>query len=278
MDLLRAVVLGVVQGVTEFLPISSNAHLRVVPEFLGWPDPGAAFTAVIQLGTLVAVAFYFRHDIIRLTQAVWDDFATMKLCSSPESRTAWQIVIGTVPIVVLGLTLKKYIEDDFRQLAFIAWTTVAMSFMLMSSELVAFQRHKGGVEGKDLGGITWGDAIFIGLFQSIALIPGASRSGVTITAGLFAGLRRDTAARFSFLLSLPAVFAAGAYEMYKERDELLASQDHALSLLVATVVSAVVGYASIAWLIAYLKRHSNFGFVVYRLIFATAILMWLVPG
>ena len=278
MDLLRAVVLGIVQGVTEFLPISSNAHLRVVPEFLGWPDPGAAFTAVIQLGTLAAVAFYFRHDIIRLAKAFGHDFATLKFCSSPESRTAWQIVIGTVPIVVLGLTLKKYIEDDFRQLAFIAWTTVAMSFMLLSSELVAFQRHKGVVEGKDLGGITWGDAIFIGLFQAIALIPGASRSGVTITAGLFAGLRRDTAARFSFLLSLPAVFAAGAYEMYKERGELLASRDHALSLLVATLVSAVVGYASIAWLIAYLKRHSNFGFVVYRLIFAAAILIWLVPG
>ena len=287
MDWIQAVVLGIIQGVTEFLPISSNAHLKVLPEFFGWknPDPGkefvdAAFTAVIQLGTLAAVMVYFRRDIYRLTLALVGDLRQRRFCSTPESRLAWQIGLGTVPIVVLGLTLKKYVEDDFRKLPVIGCTAIVMSLMLLASEVVSKKRENAGQEPRFIEGITWRDAIVIGLFQAIALIPGASRSGVTITAGLFVGLRRDVAARFSFLMSLPAVFGAGMYELYKERHELLKSQESVANLAIATLVSGVVGFFAISWLLHFLRRYSNYLFIAYRIFFGLAIL-WFVsrnPG
>jgi undecaprenyl-diphosphatase len=261
MTLWQAVVLGFIQGLTEFLPISSTAHLRIVPALLGWNDPGAAFTAVIQLGTLVAVLLYFARDIAGITR----DTLTGK------SRFGWMIALGTVPVVVCGLLFKHHIETNLRSLYVISGSLIALAAVLWIAELVAKHRR----EMKDLG---WFDAIVVGLAQCVALIPGASRSGVTITGGLFMGLTRETAARFSFLLSLPAVFAAGVYELIKARHELLASQEHVVDLIVATVVSFIVGYACIAFLLRYLKTHTTYVFIIYRLLLGGLLLALLASG
>jgi undecaprenyl-diphosphatase len=278
MTLLQAVLLGVIQGLTEFLPISSTAHLRVVPALAGWPDPGAAFTAVIQIGTLVAVLLYFRHDIARLLLAVLGDLTARRLCSSPDSRLAWMIAAGTVPIVVCGLVFKKQIKEDFRSLYVISAAAIGLAVLLAAAEWLHKVRERRGRPGRELEQVGWADALWVGLWQAVALIPGSSRSGVTITGGLFAGLSRATAARFSFLLSLPSVLAAGVYEFYEERHALLASRDDAINLLAAAVVSGVVGYASIAFLLHFLKTHSTLVFIVYRLVLGAVILVLLGRG
>jgi undecaprenyl-diphosphatase len=278
MTLWQAIVLGLIQGLTEFLPISSTAHLRVVPALLGWPDFGAAFTAVIQIGTLVAVLLYFRTDIARLVLAVLGDLKARRFCSTPDSRLAWMIAAGTVPVVVCGLAFKKQIKEDFRSLYVISYAAIGLALLLAAAEGLHHWRARRGRPGRELERITWADALLVGLFQAVALIPGASRSGVTITGGLFAGLSRSTAARFSFLLSLPSVFAAGVYEFWEERHELLSSGSDALNLLAASVVAGVVGYASIAFLLGYLKRHSTVVFIVYRIILGAALLALLARG
>lgn len=271
MTLPEALLLGIVQGLTEFLPISSTAHLRVVPALFGKPDYGAAFTAVIQLGTLVAVLLYFRSDVVRLTAAWLTDVRRLKYGTSPDAVRAWMIAAGTVPVVVAGLLLKKWIEHEFRSLYVVAGAAIGFALLLLLAELVA--RRRAGTDR-----IGWGAAMLVGVFQAMALVPGASRSGTTITGGLFAGLDRPTAARFSFLLSLPSVFAAGVFELYKERAELLASRDDAVNLIVATVVSGVVGYASIAFLLGYLKTHTTGLFIAYRIVLGLVILYLLGTG
>lgn len=278
MNLLEALVLGIVQGVTEFLPISSTAHLKIVPDIMGWSDPGAAFTAVIQLGTLLAVVLYFRDDILRLLGAVIRDTANLRFASNPDSKLAWLVVLGSIPVVFAGLLLKKHIEGGFRSLQVIAFTQIAMAMLLLAAEIITSVRHESGQTSRDMDELTWWDALLVGLFQAVAIVPGASRSGTTITGGLFAGLNRSTAARFSFLLSLPAVFGAGVYELYKERKELLASDDRILSLVVATVVSGIVGYTSIAFLLNFLKKYSTRIFIAYRIALGVLILVLLWQG
>jgi undecaprenyl-diphosphatase len=264
MTIVQAIVLGIVQGLTEFLPISSTAHLRIVPALLGWQDPGAAFTAVIQLGTLVAVLWYFRHDITRIVVATLQG----------TDQTGWMIAAGTVPVVVLGLLFKHNIETNLRSLYVIAAAMIVLALVLAFAEWIERRRQR----LRDLTEVGWRDAIIVGLAQAVALIPGSSRSGCTIAGGLFAGLNRETAARFSFLLSLPAVFAAGIYELIKARHELLSSQAHVVDLIVATVVSAVVGYLSIAFLLDYLKKHTMWLFIIYRLALGAALLGLLATG
>jgi len=278
MNLLEALVLGIVQGVTEFLPISSTAHLKIVPDIMGWSDPGAAFTAVIQLGTLLAVVLYFRDDILRLLGAVIRDTANLRFASNPDSKLAWLVVLGSIPVVFAGLLLKKHIEGGFRSLQVIAFTQIAMAMLLLAAEIITSVRHESGQTSRDMDELTWWDALLVGLFQAVAIVPGASRSGTTITGGLFAGLNRSTAARFSFLLSLPAVFGAGVYELYKERKELLASDDRILALVVATVVSGIVGYTSIAFLLNFLKKYSTRIFIAYRIALGVLILVLLWQG
>jgi len=278
MTLWQAIVLGLIQGLTEFLPISSTAHLRVVPALAGWPDPGAAFTAVIQVGTLVAVLLYFRGDIVRLAWAVVGDLRARRFGTTPDARMAWMIAAGTVPIVACGLLFKKQIKEDFRSLYVVCAAAIGLAVLLALAEWLYHLRAKRGQPGRELERVGWGDALLVGLFQAVALVPGASRSGVTITGGLFAGLSRATAARFSFLLSLPSVFAAGVYELLEERKTLLASRDDALNLLAASVVAGVVGYASIAFLLGYLKTHSTAVFIVYRLVMGVVILVLLWRG
>jgi undecaprenyl-diphosphatase len=278
MTFFQALVIGIIQGLTEFLPISSTAHIRIIPDLVGWDDPGAAFTAVIQWGTLVAAILYFWEDITRLIRATLTESLAGKFAHSYDSKMAWMIVLGTLPIVVLGLTFKKQIETSLRSLYVISASMIVLALVLMLAEWTVLWRQRTGRKPKQMGDLSWWDSFLVGCAQAVALIPGASRSGVTITGGLFVGMTRESAARFSFLLSLPAVFGAGVLELYKERHELLRSQGHIINLVTATVVSGMVGYATIAFLLNYLKRHTTYLFIIYRLAMGSLLLALLSNG
>ena len=266
--ILEGILYGIIQGLTEFIPISSTAHVRVVPALLGWEDPGAAYTAVIQIGTLLATLLYFREDIGNLIKGFFNALKSRNF-SDPYARLSILIIIGSIPISFFGLTLKKYIEGDFRGLYVISASLILLAVLLYIAEKVA--DHK-----KDLKEITILDGIIIGFAQAVALIPGSSRSGTTITAGLFCGLKRETAARYSFLLSIPAVALSGVYELYSERSELL--NENMFGLIISTLVSGIVGYFAIAFLINYLKTRSNLLFIIYRIVLGIIILVLLSMG
>jgi undecaprenyl-diphosphatase len=278
MSILEAIVLGIVQGLTEFLPISSTAHLRIVPALFGWNDPGAAFTAVIQIGTLVAVLYYFYADILRIATATVQNTLQGKPFENFDSRMGYMMILATVPIVISGLLLKTYIETSFRSLYVIAFTLIALALLLMLAEFFVKKRIENGEKQKELADLSWLEAIVVGLAQCVALIPGASRSGVTITGGLFLGMTRETAARFSFLLSLPSIFAAGIYQLIKAREALFATSEGILNLLIATLVSGIVGYYSIAFLLNYLKKNSTYLFIAYRIALGLLLLVLLFNG
>jgi undecaprenyl-diphosphatase len=276
MTLFQSIVLGFVQGLTEFLPISSTAHLRLVPALCGWDDPGAAFTAVTQLGTLAAVMFYFRSDMSRMIRAVFYDLAVRRPGSTPDGAMAWKIVAGTIPVVVFGLLLKRQIESSFRSLYVVSLALILLAGLLGIADWLG--ARKPIASRRPLECVGWRDALLIGLAQAGALVPGVSRSGATITMALMLGLTRSASARFSFLLSLPSVFAAGVYELYRERGVLLASGGDAAHLLLATLVAGCVGYAAIAWMIGYLRTRSTAVFVIYRVVLGTMILALLWAG
>jgi undecaprenyl-diphosphatase len=278
MTFLQAVVIGIIQGLTEFIPVSSTAHIKVIPSLLGWEDPGAAFTAVIQWGTLVAALIYFRADIVHITRATFGALFAGKSFRTPDAMMGWMIAAGTVPVVVLGILLKRPIEGTLRSLYVIAGAAIFFALALMASEWTVVWRERTFRKQKELADLGWWDAIGVGFAQAAALVPGASRSGVTITGGLFLGIRREAAARFSFLLSLPAIFGAGLFELYDKRQKLLASQESIANLIVATVVSGIIGYATIAFLLSYLKKHSTYLFIVYRLILGGLLLFLLLTG
>ncbi len=278
MDILQAVILGIIQGLTEFLPISSTGHLRIIPALLGWSDPGAAFTAVIQFGTLVAVLLYFRNDIITIVSAVLKGLVSRNLFHNRDAQMGWMIAAGTVPIVFFGLLLKDQIETTFRSLYVISASLVLLALILMAAEWVTKRRVARGEHLKSLNELSWRDVMVVGFWQCVALIPGSSRSGTTITGGLFTGMSRETAARFSFLLSLPSVLAAGVLELVKERELLLSADIGLVNIIVATVVSGVVGYASIAFLLNYLKKHSTYLFIIYRIVVGIALFLMLNAG
>lgn len=278
MNLFQAIVLGIVQGLTEFLPISSSAHLRIVPALAGWDDPGAAFTAIVQIGTLAAVLIYFMKDIISIVGAVVSDLFKGKPLASDESRTGWMIAAGTIPIVVFGLAFKDDIETTLRSLYWVSAALIALALVLSIAEKHTSNRARQGRRGKAISEITWLDAMIIGFAQAMALIPGSSRSGVTITAGLFRNLDRETSARFSFLLSLPSVFAAGIYQLYKTWDVITASTDNMINIAVATVFAFIFGYLSIAFLLTYLKRHSTGIFIGYRLLLGISLIIMIGTG
>ena len=278
MNIFQSIIFGIIQGLTEFLPISSTAHLRIVPALLGWNDPGAAFTAVIQFGTLVAVFIYFRKDISTITGSVIKSIQTRNMSYNRDSLLGWMIAFGTIPIVFFGLLFKKNIETNLRSLYVISASMIILAVVLMIAEAIVKKRTALNVKQKSLDDISWRDAMLIGCAQAIALIPGSSRSGTTITGGLFVGLNRETAARFSFLLSLPSVFAAGLLELVKERHKLFSSTIGIENILVATIVSGIVGYASIAFLLNYLKNHSTYIFIIYRIIVGFGLLYLLNTG
>jgi len=256
-DALQAIVLGIVQGLTEFLPISSTAHLRIVPAFFGWDDPGAAFTAVVQLGTVAAVLVYFRRDLWKITWA-WmrSARARERAPQDPDARLGWYIILGTIPIAVLGLAFKNQIEDQFRTLELVGSAMVLFSFVMLRAEAVSRR-------DRELGEITRRDGLIIGGAQAMALVPGVSRSGATISAGLFLNFDRTAAARYSFLLSVPAVVLSGLFELRHVGDGGSAS---AGATAVATLLAFIVGYASIAFLLRYLVHHSIGIFAGYRFV------------
>ena len=275
MSLWEAVVLGVVQGLTEFLPISSTAHLLVARQLLGHENPRDAFTTAIQLGTLAAVFLYFRADLWRIGRAVAGDLRAGRLATTPDAHLFWMMAVATVPVVACGFLFKDFIKGTLYDAPVIAAAAVGFSALLVAAEVWAARRSRAGTPGRPEERASWTDALWVGLFQALALIPGASRSGVTITAGLFAGLSRPAAARFSFLLSLPSILGAGLYDTYQDRTELFRSGSDVVNLVVGAAVAGVVGYLSIAWLIGFLKQYSTYGFIVYRLGLAVGILaLW----
>ncbi len=278
MTLFEAIVLGIVQGLTEFLPISSSAHLRIIPVLAGWEDPGAAFTAIVQIGTLVAVLLYFWKDIFIIVAAVIEGVLRGKPLENNDSRMGWMIVAGTLPIVIFGLLFKSEIESSLRSLYWVSGALVGLALLLSLAEGKIQNRLKKDLPLKSMADIGWKEALLIGLAQSIALIPGSSRSGVTITGGLFLNLSREAAARFSFLLSLPSVFAAALLQLYETRVIIAASPEHLTNILVATLAAGIVGYASIAFLINYLKEHTTTIFIAYRLVAGAAILYLVTTG
>ncbi|KUL30140.1 undecaprenyl-diphosphatase UppP [Chlorobium limicola] len=278
MNLFEAVILGIVQGLTEFLPISSTAHLRIIPALAGWKDPGAAFTAIVQIGTLAAVLIYFFRDITAIVREVVSGIVKGRPLGTQEAKMGWMIAAGTIPIVIFGLLFKTEIETSLRSLYWISGALIGLALLLTIAEKRMKNRLSQGVTMKSMENIGWKDALMIGLIQSIALIPGSSRSGVTITGGLFLNLSRETAARFSFLLSLPSVLAAGVFQLYKSWDLIISSPDNLIAIIVATIVSGIVGYASIAFLLNYLKSHTTSIFIIYRLLLGSGILIMLASG
>jgi undecaprenyl-diphosphatase len=268
-DLARAVLLGVIQGLTEFLPISSSAHLAIVPKLLGWDDPGAAYTAVIQIGTETAVVLYFWNDIRRIAAAWLRGLVSAQARRQAEYRLGWFIIVGSMPIVVLGIALKDVIESDFRNLWVIGAMLVAMGLVLGLAE-------RFGRKAARLESLHWSHAILLGLAQSLALIPGVSRSGATISMGLFLNYERATATRYSFLLAIPAVVGAGVFEL---KD--ISGERNAYGFgptLVGTVISFAVGLAVIHWLLKYVSNHSFKPFVIYRVALGALVLVLLAAG
>jgi undecaprenyl-diphosphatase len=274
MSFWQAVLLGIVQGLTEFLPISSTAHLTLVGKLLRCIDPNhpeewTAFMAVIQLGTIVAVLFYFATDLLDITREFftgnWDYIQRRTWVLSPNTRIGWYIIIGSVPIVVAGLLLKHYIEGSLtKNLYVIAFSLI---FWALAMSLADFY----GRLTRSVEQLTIFDAAVVGLAQAFALIPGSSRSGTTITAGLLVGMKRAAAARFSFLLSIPSITGAGVYEFYKSYGHLN-SQMYAATIT-ATLVAGIVGYLSIAFLMRFLQNNTTQVFVIYRLSLGTLIFL-----
>jgi undecaprenyl-diphosphatase len=267
MNILQAIFLGFVQGMTEFIPISSSAHLKVVPVVLGWGDPGVAFTAIIQLGSIVAVLWYFWGDITQIIKGATKAIA-LKDYQSHDFKLFVGISLGTVPIVFLGLLIKLLIPDydnsPLRSLTAIAIASISMSLLLGIAE-------KLGKRQRDFEHLTMKDGLWMGLVQCLALIPGVSRSGSTITGGLFINLERDTAARFSFLLGIPAITLAGLVEL-KDFLEVGVGNVGMLPMVVGVISSGIFSYIAIAGLIQFLKTQSTWVFIWYRLAFGIAIL------
>jgi undecaprenyl-diphosphatase len=267
-NLLQSIVLGIVQGLTEFLPISSSAHLRIVPAMLGWEDPGAAFTAVCQLGTEAAVLIYFRHELWAIATH-W--LRHPRRYEDPNVRLGWFLIVATIPIGIFGFLLRDQIETGARNLWLIGTVLIVFALVLGYAD-----RH--GRHAREIDQLSARDGVLIGLAQSLSLIPGVSRSGATMSAGLLLGLERPAAARFAFLLAVPAVVASGLFEL----KDVIAGDEHSTTplgyVLVATAVAFVVGYAAIAWLLRYLAHHSVNIFVVYRVLLGSTVLILVATG
>lgn len=272
MTYIQAIILGIIQGLSEFIPISSTAHLTIAGQYFGLIDPNnpqtwTAFIAVVQLGTLGAVLYYFYKEIIDVSSSFVKEnilkprkFKTQSL----DSKIGWYVIIGSFPIVTIGLALKKVIESNLtKDLNVIAVSLIALG-------LVLFIAERFGKFNRNYGQLSLKDAIGVGLAQCVALIPGSSRSGTTITAGLFLGLKRDVAAKFSFLIGIPAIFGSGLYEFYSEFENL--SGEIFGPLIVATIFSAISGYFAIAFLLKYLKSHNTNIFIIYRIMAGIVIL------
>lgn len=278
MNIIDAVILGIIQGVTEFLPVSSTGHLTIAGKLMNLissdhPEHWTAFIAVMQLGTLLAVLFFFRYDLILITKDFLSDnlFRTKIFRDQTiNAKMGWYLILATIPVVLIGLGFKNIIEGTItKNLYVIATSLIVLAIILTIAE-------KLGKLNRETKDVKWYDALIIGIAQSFALIPGSSRSGTTITAGLFLGFKRETAARFSFLISIPAVAASGLLEFYQSLKYINPSE--MINLIVATIVSAIIGYISIEYLLRYLKKNSTYIFILYRVIAGIIILLLLSKG
>ncbi|MBI6546645.1 MAG: undecaprenyl-diphosphatase UppP [Cyanobacteria bacterium NC_groundwater_1444_Ag_S-0.65um_54_12] len=263
MDIWNAIAFGVTQGITEFLPISSTAHLILLPAFFKWEDPGLAFDVALHLGTFLAVAWYFWRDLVDLCSAWFRSLHSPDLHNDPQQRLAWFVLIGCIPGGLSGVLLEHYAESTFRNPLLIGMAMVGFGLLMALAELL-------GRRTLDEKTMKWRQALAVGLAQAIAIIPGASRSGVTITAGLLTGLEREAAARFSFLLGVPIVFGAVAY---KVKDLFHVNSDSQMTLLIGIVASTVMGYLSIKFLLAFLRKRSTGIFIVYRLLIGSMLVI-----
>ncbi|WP_034271002.1 undecaprenyl-diphosphate phosphatase [Haloechinothrix halophila] len=268
MGWLEAVVLGIVQGLTEFLPISSSAHVRITAAFAGWEDPGAAFTAVTQIGTELAVILYFGKKIGNVLTAWFRSLYQPEYRHDPDARMGWLIIVGTLPIVILGLLFQEHIKSAFRDLRLTAAVLIGFGILLALADYY-------GRKWRDLDHLTVPHGLGYGFAQAFALIPGVSRSGGTITAGLALGYKRPDAAEYAFLLAVPAVLGAGFYEL---KDIGNGSSPEWGPTLLATAIAFVVGYAVIAGLMAYIRRRSFMPFVIYRIVLGILLLALVFTG
>ena len=290
---LQALILGLVQGITEFLPVSSTAHMRILPALLNhfnhaWPnDTGAAFSAIVQLGPIVGIIAYFRKDLARYVAGVVRSLKQGQLFpkGDTDARLGWYALLATVPLVIAGLALEKKVDGEYRNLYFIAGALIVLALILLVAEIVSKRTRK-------LESLTFGEAMGIGLAQALALVPGASRSGITITAGLFLGLEREEAARFSFLLSIPAITLAGVYKLLKTLlPQYFGETTHAAGVaavkavspdlsavagpyLFAAVVAGIFAFIVVRWLLGYLsdEKHSTMPFIIYRIVLGIALI------
>ncbi|MEU5719220.1 undecaprenyl-diphosphate phosphatase [Streptomyces sp. NPDC020403] len=279
MSWFESFVLGLVQGLTEFLPISSSAHLRLTAAFAGWHDPGAAFTAITQIGTEAAVLIYFRKDIARIVSAWFRSLTNRAMRSDHDAKMGWLVIVGSIPIGVLGLVFKDQIEGPFRDLRLIATTLIGMGIILGIADRLAARDEAGGKhravrERKSLKELGVRDGLIFGFCQAMALIPGVSRSGATISGGLLMGYSREAAARYSFLLAVPAVLASGVFEL---KD---AGEGHVAwgPTVFATIIAFAVGYAVIAWFMKFITTKSFMPFVIYRVLLGIALFALVAAG
>lgn len=270
-DTWQAVLLGLLQGFTEFLPVSSTAHMAIAPQLLGMPDPGAAFSAIVQLGPIAAIISYFRKDIVKYVRGILRTGSPTRVTPEDlDARLGWYTLFATIPGAVFGVLLEKKIDTDFRRLPVIGVALIVLAIVLFLAERI-------GKRNRTLGEMTFAQSQVIGWAQVLSLVPGTSRSGVTITAGLFQGLDRESAARFSFLLSIPFITAAGIYKLVKV---IRASQLSAEigSYLLAAVVAGVFAYVVVKWFLGYMKEHNTAVFIVYRIVLGVAILVLFSTG
>ena len=271
MSVLEAIVLGIVQGLTEFLPISSTGHLRIVPAFAGWEDPGSAFTAIVQLGTTLAVLIYFREDLWRIAQAWFGSLRDPEVRKTLDARLGWYLIVATVPISIFGFAFHNQIETGARDLYLIGSVLIVFALIMLAADRLG-RRERGDDD------ITLRDSIAIGLAQAAALVPGVSRSGSTISMGLFLGMKAETAARFSFLLSSPAVVLSALYSMRGVVTGEDTTDAGVGNILIAVVFAFIFGYASIAFLLRYLTSHGLGVFVVYRVVLGVLVLSLTAAG
>ncbi|MEE1839293.1 undecaprenyl-diphosphate phosphatase [Streptomyces sp. NPDC007076] len=279
MSWFESFVLGLVQGLTEFLPISSSAHLRLTAAFAGWHDPGAAFTAITQIGTEAAVLIYFRKDIVRIVSAWFRSLTDRSMRGDHDAQMGWLVIVGSIPIGVLGVTFKDQIEGPFRDLRLIATTLIVMGIVLGFADRLAARdevggKHRAGKERKTLKELGVKDGLIFGFCQAMALVPGVSRSGATISGGLLMGYTREAAARYSFLLAVPAVLASGVFEL---KD---AGEGHVAwgPTIFATVIAFGVGYAVIAWFMNFVTTKSFMPFVIYRVLLGILLFALVAAG
>lgn len=272
MNIIHAIILGIVEGITEFLPVSSTGHLTIVEKLLGYNIDAAgivAFTAVVQVGAIAAAVVYFRHDIIAIIRG-WCGGLFKPERRNHDYRMGWYVILGSIPVALVGLALKRVIESDFRSL----WVVVVG---LVGWSIVMFMADHYGKESRHENEITWKDALVMGAVQCASLVPGVSRSGATIAAGLFRNISRVAATRLSFLLGIPALMAAGGLEAVTQAPQI-STHVGWLSMTVGIIVSFGVGYVSIAWLLKFISKHSFTPFVIYRLVLAGLISVALMTG